>query len=282
LDRSARPPRPRPVSDAALGPAVKVFRTGLLDDASAADIGWARVPLGVLHGEHARVALDAAGVEVLTDVPVERIERENSGFTVVAPDRRQGADAVVLAVPHDVAPAMLPAGALAPGVDPVRLGNSPVVDVHLVLDRKVTDLAFAAVVDSPLQFVFDRTESSGATGGQVLAVSLSAAGTHLPSRPEALATEMFAALGHVVPEAGDAGVLDAVVTKERSATFRAAPGARAHRPGAATPIPGLALAGTWTDTGWPATMEGAVRSGLAAARAVTSSPAVTVTEEASV
>jgi squalene-associated FAD-dependent desaturase len=278
----ARPTLNLPVSEAALGPAVKVFRTGLLDDASAADIGWARVPLGALHGERALVALAASDVEVLTDVTVERIERDGGGFSVVAARHGLDADAVVLAVPHDVAPAMLPPAALAPGVDPVRLGNSPVVDVHLVLDRKVTDLAFAAVVDSPLQFLFDRTESSGATSGQVLAVSLSAAGTHLPSRPEALVTEMFAALGDVVPEARDARIVDAVVTKERSATFRAAPGARAHRPGAATPIPGLALAGTWTDTGWPATMEGAVRSGLAAARTVTSSPSATLTEEASV
>jgi squalene-associated FAD-dependent desaturase len=278
----ARPTLNLPVSEAALGPAVKVFRTGLLDDASAADIGWAHVPLGVLHGEHAWAALDASNVEVLTDMPVEGVERDGDGFSVMTPARCLNADAVILAVPHDVAPAMLPAGALAPGVEPDRLGSSPVVDVHLVLDRKVTDLTFAAVVDSPLQFLFDRTESSGATSGQVLAVSLSAAGTHLPSRPEALVAEMFEALGAVVAEARDARVLDAVVTKERSATFRATPGTRVHRPGAATPIPGLALAGTWTDTGWPATMEGAVRSGLAAARAVTSGPAVTRTEEASV
>jgi uncharacterized protein with NAD-binding domain and iron-sulfur cluster len=148
-----------------------------------------------------------------------------------------------------------------------------VVDVHLVLDRRVTDLAFAAVVDSPVQFVFDRTESSGAQRGQVLAVSLSAADAHLATRPEQLVTLMTDALAELHPGIRHATVLDAVVMKERSATFRAVPGARAHRPGTVTRIPGLFLAGTWTATGWPATMEGAVRSGTTAAQVALRLPA---------
>jgi uncharacterized protein with NAD-binding domain and iron-sulfur cluster len=183
------------------------------------------------------------------------------------PGRTIDADAVIVAVPPDVATGLLPAGALAPGVEPARLGASPVVDVHLVLDRKVTDLPFAAVVDSPVQFVFDRTASAGATTGQVLAVSLSAADVHLTTRPEALISEMRAALTEVFPGVARAEVRDGLVTKERAATFRAVPGARAHRPGPVTNVAGLFVAGAWTATGWPATMEGAVRSGTAAAAA---------------
>jgi squalene-associated FAD-dependent desaturase len=263
----ARPTLNLSVDEASLAAAVKVFRTGLLDHAEAADIGWAREPLGVIHDDHATKALANAGVEVVTGTAVERIEAGDQ-VAVVAGGRRHAADSVVLAVPHDVAAGLLPAGALPPGVEPARLGTSPVVDVHLVLDRRVTDHAFAAVVDSPVQFVFDRTASAGATSGQVLAVSLSAADAHLSTRPEALVAAMVEALGAVFPAMRHAQVRDGLVTKERSATFRAVPGARAHRPGPATRIPGLFLAGSWTDTGWPATMESAVRSGIAAALAV--------------
>ena len=260
----ARPTLNLSVDEASLAAAVKVFRTGLLDHAAAADIGWAREPLGVIHDDHAAKALAGAGVEVVTGVTVDRVEAGDD-LTVVAGDRRHSGDAAVLAVPHDTAATLLPPGALAPGVEPERLGTSPVVDVHLVLDRRVTDHAFAAVVDSPVQFVFDRTASAGATSGQVLAVSLSAADAHLGTRPEVLVAAMVEALGAVFPAMRHADVRDGLVTKERSATFRAVPGAGAHRPGAATRVPGLFLAGSWTATGWPATMEGAVRSGTAAA-----------------
>ena len=264
----ARPTLNLTVDEVALGPAVKVFRTGLLDRADAADIGWARAPLGEAHGDRGAAALVGAGVEIVTGAAVERIELAGTA-TVRLGDRTLTADAVVLATAHDVAAHLLPPGALAPGVDPTRLGTSPVVDVHLVLDRRVTDLAFAAVVDSPVQFVFDRTEPAGATSGQVLAVSLSAAEGDLATRPEVLVDHMVGALGEVLPAVRQATVLDSVVTKERAATFRAVPGSAAHRPDTRTRIDGLYLAGAWTATGWPATMEGAVRSGQAAAVALT-------------
>jgi squalene-associated FAD-dependent desaturase len=267
----ARPTLNLTVDEAALGPAVKVFRTGLLDRADAADIGWAVAPLGEAHGERGRTALEAAGVEVVTGTAVEGLA-VGDGIDVRLPDRTLTADAVVLATTHDVAGALLPAGALAPGVDPARLGTSPVIDVHLVLDRRVTDLPFAAVIDSPLQFVFDRTAPSGATSGQVLAVSLSAAAEDLTTRPEVLVARMLDALAGVLPALPRAVVLDSVVTKERAATFRAVPGSAAHRPPATTRLPGVYLAGAWTATGWPATMEGAVRSGNAAADAIVDAP----------
>jgi squalene-associated FAD-dependent desaturase len=277
----ARPTLNLTVDEVALGPAVKVFRTGLLDRADAADIGWARAPLGVAHGERGVSALERAGVELVTGSAVDTLDVGDSA-TVRLADRTITGDAIVVATPHDVAAALLPAGALAPGVDPARLGTSPVVDVHLVLDRRVTDLAFAAVVDSPVQFVFDRTETAGATSGQVLAVSLSAAERDLATRPEALVDEMVAALTQVLPAMGAANVIDSVVTKERAATFRAVPGSAAHRATTRTRIPGLFVAGAWTATGWPATMEGAVRSGNSAVAAIASDGAVASSREGAV
>ena len=181
------------------------------------------------------------------------------------------ADGVVLAVPPDVAARLVPADAVAGGAGPGpdrwrELGASPIVNVHVIYDRRVTWLPFAAAVDSPVQWVFDRTGSSGLPAGQYLAVSLSAA-DDLVDVPAARLRERFVpALEDLFPAARDARITDFFVTRERRATFRQVPGCAALRPGAATALPGLVIAGAWTDTGWPDTMEGAVRSGLNAAR----------------
>jgi squalene-associated FAD-dependent desaturase len=287
----ARPTLNLGADEAALGAAVKVFRTGLLDAADAADIGWAQVPLVEVHGDPARRALAAAGVEVRTGVQTEAITVGDE-VTVIAgsthgreqsrradePERHR-ADAVVLAVPHAAAVRLLPADALPAGVEPARLGTSAVIDVALVLDRRVTDLLMAAGIGSLVQFVFDRTAAAGARRGQVLAVSLSAADWMLSRRPEELVRDVHASLAELIPGAAKAEIVDAVVTKERSATFRCAPGALAHRPGPVTRLPGVLLAGAWTATGWPATMEGAVRSGRAAAQAALELRTDTSTEE---
>jgi 4-hydroxy-3-methylbut-2-enyl diphosphate reductase len=123
---------------------------------------------------------------------------------------------------------------------------------------------FAAAVGSPVQWIFDRTESSGAAGGQYLVVSLSAADDEVSSSVEDLRSRYLPALGRLLDDS--AKVENFFVTREHAATFRAAPGARTLRPPATTKLAGFALAGSWTNTGWPATMEGAVRSGHAAAR----------------
>jgi uncharacterized protein with NAD-binding domain and iron-sulfur cluster len=137
--------------------------------------------------------------------------------------------------------------------------------VHLVLDRQVTDLKLAAVVSSPIQFLFDRTDSSGLRSGQCLSISLSAADEYIAQSSAQLVRTFFAALQALLPIARTARLVDGVVTRERSATFRGTPGTAARRPAARTAVPGLFLAGAWCDTGWPATMEGAVLSGERAA-----------------
>ena len=246
--------------DASLALAVKVFRTGLLDDARGADMGWARAPLARLHHDAALRALEGAGVETMLGARVDSLDDVRG---------RCQPDVIILAVPPDAAVRLAPPGALPP-VE--RLGASPIVNIHLVLDRTVTDLSMAAAVRSDVQFVFDRTESSGLERGQCLVVSVSAADRELGRRPEHLARHFFAAIGELLPAARRARLVDAVVTRERAATFRAGPGTRALRPGTRPGVAGLLLAGAWTDTGWPATMEGAVRSGVAAARAALVSP----------
>jgi uncharacterized protein with NAD-binding domain and iron-sulfur cluster len=138
--------------------------------------------------------------------------------------------------------------------------------VHVIYDRQVTDLPLAATVDSPLQWVFDKTAVAGVRHGQYLAVSLSAADRYIDVPAAQLREQFLPALTEIFPAASRAQVTDFFVTRERHATFRQEPGAGRLRPAAPTRLPGLVLAGAWTATGWPDTMEGAVRSGLTAAR----------------
>jgi len=267
---------------ASLALAAKVFRTGLLDRADAADVGYAVAPLGALHSDAAAVALERAGVEVLRSTRVENLDsasdtssKDTASEPVTARVRgRSGertlcAASAVVALGHRDAYAISPALAEQGARRGPELGSSPILNVHLVYDRRVTDLAFAAVVGSPAQWVFDRTESSGLRRtqprGQYLAITVSAADALINEPSRTLCERFDHELRALLPSAGDAVLTDAFVTRERRATFRQAPGSAALRPGARTDQPFLALAGAWTATGWPDTMESAVRSGVAAA-----------------
>jgi uncharacterized protein with NAD-binding domain and iron-sulfur cluster len=175
----------------------------------------------------------------------------------------------VLAVAAAGAEELAPPGSvpLAPGWA-ARLGAAPIVNVHVVYDRPVLEGPFLAAVDSPVQWVFDRTAASGCPVGQYVAVSLSAAQDVVGVPAAELSARILPALADLLPAARSARVLDSFVTREREATFDPAPGQAASRPGNRTAAPGLVLAGTWTATGWPATMEGAVRSGNSAVAAL--------------
>ncbi len=257
-----------PASQASLAMAAKVFQTGLLTQSDAGDIGWSRVPLGLLHGERATTALRKAGVAVRLEEVVEQVWRDDSSFTVRSAGGHAQADGVVVALPHYSTESVLPPGTLPGHVRPSALASSPIVNVHVHFDRRVTWLPFAAGIGTAAQWVFDRTSSSGAATGQYLAVSISAADDFVGARPADLGAQITQALRDLFPRAKDAKVLSTFVTKELHATFRASPGSSADRASTRTLTPGLVLAGAWTATGWPPTMESAVRSGLSAARAV--------------
>jgi squalene-associated FAD-dependent desaturase len=253
-------------ADASLAQAAQVFQVGLLSDRGAGDIGYARVPLSEIHDRAAMAGLREAGVDVRLRAGVTGILATSDGFRVErsgAPTLSSGA--VIMAVQPDRLARLIPAAA---GIDRAALtglGSSAIVNLHFVFDRRVTELPFAAGVGTPVQWVFDRTDSAGLEHGQYLAITLSAAGAELSMTSDELRQRYHAALAELLPEVQNATVENFFVTREHAATFRAAPGARALRPGPQTQLPGLVLAGAWTNTGWPATMEGAVRSGHAAA-----------------
>ncbi|MEV6016725.1 hydroxysqualene dehydroxylase HpnE [Streptomyces sp. NPDC051997] len=254
--------------DSSLGLAAMVFKTGLLSDPGAADIGWARVPLGELHDTLARKALDSAGVRTEIRTRVTSVSPYGNGrWSVQVPGERIEADTVVLAVPQREAHDLLPEGALDAPERLLDIGTAPILNIHVVYDRQVLTAPFFAALGSPVQWVFDRTEASGLKDGQYLALSQSAAQDEIDEPVAVLRERYLPELERLLPGARGAGVKDFFVTRERTATFAPAPGVGRLRPGARTKAPGLYLAGAWTATGWPATMESAVRSGVGAADA---------------
>jgi squalene-associated FAD-dependent desaturase len=257
--------------NASMGLAAMVFKTGLLSEPGAADIGWARVSLGELHDTLARKALDSAGVRTELSTRVRNISRAQAGgWDVEVDGERLEADTVVLAVAQRETRALLPEGALA---DPDRLldiGTAPILNIHVLYDRRVLRRPFFAALGTPVQWVFDRTEASGLKDGQYLALSQSAAEDEIDAPVAELRERYLPELERLLPAARGARVRDFFVTRERTATFAPTPGVGRLRPGARTRAPGLYLAGSWTATGWPATMEGAVRSGFSAAGAALS------------
>jgi squalene-associated FAD-dependent desaturase len=265
--------------EASLRLGAMVFQDGLLRDRAACDIGYSLVPLGRLHGEAGRIALERAGAQVRMHTRVRDVRRSAGRWLVETRSNTFEADAVVLATPHDVTAALLTsAGAADAGRQAANLGFSPILNVHVVYDRTVLTRPFVAAVDSPAQFVFDRTAPSGLRGGQYLAVSVSAAHDWIDEPVARLRDVFLPELAKILPASRDATVRDFFVTRERTATFRPVPGSSRYRLPPRIGEPGLIVAGAWTDTGWPATMEGAVRSGIAAADALgMCSPALPLT-----
>jgi hypothetical protein len=170
------------------------------------------------------------------------------------------AEAVVVAVPPAESARLL-------GEPEPRLGHSPIVSVHLLFDRRLLDEPLAALLDSPAHWVFDRGRLTDhePERGQYLTVVSSGAPELEALRGRELVNLIAGAL---TERLGPAELLWSRVSREPEATIAVCPGSEAHRPGPLTGRPNVTRAGAWTGTGWPPTMEGAVRSGLAAARAL--------------
>lgn len=231
-----------------------VLRTAFLSGPDACRIGWSRIPLGRLAG-----AL-SDGLDVRLREPARELIVERGAVRGVrVADGEVAADGVVLAVPPEAAAHLLPSEARVDGLERIR--SQPIIDVHLWYDAERLELPwgldFAALAGSPVQWVFRKRPG-------YLCCSLSAA-AGLVTLPEAeLVERCHAELARVLPPLRGVRPLRGRATRDPAATFIPSPGLR--RPGPGTAVQGLVLAGAWTGTGWPATMEGAVRSGQAAAR----------------
>ncbi len=240
-------------------------RTALLGPRANADLILPRRPLGRMHGDAAGRALVASGVSVHSG---SRVVVIGDNVATLADGERVEADAFVVAVPPSESARLL--GELDP-----ELEDSPIVSVHLWFDRTLLKTPLAALLGSDAHWVFDRGALTGhrpTGGGQYLTVVASGVPELLDVRGRALVDRIA---GQLTARLGEAELLWSRVSREPHATIALRPGVR--RPGVETGQPGVVRAGTWTDTGWPATMESAVRSGRQAAQHLLSTPAARVT-----
>jgi squalene-associated FAD-dependent desaturase len=261
----------QPVLESALGESIdlvslaaarKVAVDGFLAHRDAADLLVPTEPLGTLFGGRLVDWLEGRGVVVRPRATVTGFDRMGDRIVAV----RCGAEAVpcaavVVAVPWRQAARLLPD--VVPDAD-ARLTGSPITAVHLWFDRDVVDLPHAVLVGRVSQWVF---RAEAASGGHCQVV-ISASRGLLDGDRDRLRDTVVAELRDIFPSARAARLLDARIVTDPTAVLSVRPGVEAVRPAARTALGNLFLAGDWTATGWPSTMEGAVRSGRLAAEAV--------------
>ena len=252
-----------------------VFWKAFLSSRRGYVVGIPRVPLSELY-EGCRRAIERRGGEVLCRAAVRGLKEEDRSISSVEMDggRQSCADFYVLAVPHEAALKLLPERVVAnePQFRQIRnLQVSPITSVHFWFDRDVMAEPFLTLLKRTTQWIFNKSRLSGGSGeGRYLQSVISASYGLIERSRQEIIDLCLTELRQVLPEAGKARLIKATVVKETAATFSPEPGADRWRPPQRTPLPNLFLAGDWTATGWPATMEGAVRSGYLAAEAVLS------------
>ena len=262
------------VRDVSADMGLMVFQESLLKKPRDATLGFSKVGLSSLTGEPAQRYLEERGGRMMLGKTVRSLRTKDGRVSGVefSDGSVLQAEAYVSALPFDVLLQVLPEEVAATPffAGAAQLSSSPIVGIHLWYDRPVMAQEFAAFLDSPVQWVFNRSLIQGNSGdkGQYICISVSGA-WDIVDRPKEELREIFGReMESLFPRARSAKIERFLVVKQPQATFRSVPGVAEHRPPQVTPIPNLFLAGEWTDTGWPSTMEGAVRSGVLAAEAL--------------
>jgi squalene-associated FAD-dependent desaturase len=261
---------------------IDVFWKAVLSNKTGYHMGVPAVALGDLY-EGCRSAIEQKGGEVIFRSPLRGLRIENGKLVAALFDgsREETADAFVLAVPHQALSELLPesvkrADTALGNLD--KINDAPITGVHFWFDRQVMTEPFITLLDTTTQWIFNKTAlfagsngagvSSASDKGQYLQLVISASYDLLQKPRQEIIDLCLKEVHHALPAAREANLLKATVIKEAAATFSPQPGVDRWRPIQQTGIDGLFLAGDWTATGWPATMEGAVRSGYLAAEAV--------------
>jgi zeta-carotene desaturase len=275
---------------------IEVFWKAFLANRQGYRVGIPSVPLADLYEGCDQAVVQRDGeVRVRAGVREIRVQQNRFAGAILEDGSEIEADACVAAVPHDVLLKMLPKE-LSQGDSPLEglrhLKTSPITGVHLWFDRKVMTEPFLTLLDHTTQWVFNKSllsagpetnegkarpmrkageDAAGeeaAPGGQYLQLVISASYDLVPRSRQEIIDLCVRELADILPATRTAKLLKATVIKEVNATFSPEPGVDRWRPPQESPVQGLFLAGDWTRTGWPATMEGAVRSGYLAAEAL--------------
>ncbi len=249
----------------------KVFVDGFLKHPRGFEVELPDVPLGRLYGEELQDWLGRHQVTVRLQQRVQELHvtaGRAAGVRLLSGETVQ-ADWYIAALPFDRLLDVLPE-AVVESADYFRslrqLQTSPIASVHLWLDRSITDLPHAVLLNGVGQWLFARGET--VPGQHYYQVVVSAARQFRGLGQDEVQRRIVAELRQLFPAAAEAALLRARVVTEHAATFSAVPGVDRWRPPQASPLANLLVAGDWTATGWPATMEGAVRSGYLAAEAL--------------
>jgi zeta-carotene desaturase len=236
---------------------LQVFYLGFLSRSDSYEMGIPRVPLAELYSEEAWTKYPH--IKIVHRAPVQQLHVESNRVSdLIVNGERVTAEAYVLAVPFERVTA------IAPGLrmDLSLFTHSPITGIHLWFDKPITELPHATLLDRTIQWMFNKQE------GRHIQLVVSASRSMVKMKREDVIDLAVRELKEFVPQAAEAQLERAHVVKEVRATFSAAPNLEHRRPFSATAISNLFLAGDWTRSGWPATMEGAVRSGYLAAEAV--------------
>jgi squalene-associated FAD-dependent desaturase len=265
---------------------IEVFWKAFLGSRAGYRVGIPTVPLADLY-DGGKQAVEKRSGEVRVRCGVREVRIEGNRFAGVTLDdgSNMEADACVAAVPQDTLLNLLPKEMASPGKELERithLENSPITSVHFWFDKPVMTEPFLTLLDHTTQWIFNKTlllegtrarngngPAGGAQeGGQYLQLVISASYDLVPRSRQEIIEMCRKELAEVLPATKNAGILKATVIKEVNATFSPAPGVDRFRPRQDIGMKNFFLAGDWTATGWPATMEGAVRSGYLAAEAL--------------
>ncbi len=245
-----------------------VFRDSFLKSARAGEIGIPSVPLTDLYSR-AMQYIEQRGGSVRLRTSVEQIVSSDDGialtFGLDGKGEQSRADAVIVSAPWLVTAKLIPA--LADKLN--RIESSSITGIHLWFDRRITDLPHAVLLDRTIQWMFHKSVLQPQRGehGSYVEVVVSASKNLIDVSRQQIIDLALKELAEFLPAVREAKLEKATVVKEFHATYSVVPGADALRPSQTTHDPRIFLAGDWTDTGWPATMEGAVRSGYLAAEA---------------
>ena len=267
--------------------AAQVFHESFLKSAEGGRLGIPTQPLSEFYAAAARLA-EQQGTAIHLRRSVDHIERLGSDLwqATTSGGERFQSRRLLLALPFEQSLRLLTTvRRVSPQIQQLqndlgRFSHAPITTVHLWLDRPITELDHAALLDTRIQWMFNKTrirreepaapQADAAQGGQYLELVISASFAELHKSREQILSSALGELEGFFPALRQAQVLKAGILKEARATFSVVPGLDAFRPTADAPGEGLYLGGDWTRTGWPSTMEGAVRSGRLAAEAIAS------------
>ena len=250
------------------------FQESLLKQFRSSAIGLPKIGLTALNGNPVQKFIEDNGGQVILGQSIKnfRIHNGKVSHVELSSGKRIDADAYVSAIPPKSLLKILPKKYANDSFfsRASSLTTSPIVGIHIWYDRIIMSQDFVAVLDSPIQWVFNKNliQSNVNSTNQHICISLSGAFQWIDTPKNDLKKLFAREMRRIFPKAEDAKIEKIIIVKESEATFRSVPGSKSHRLPATTPIKNFFLAGDWTDTGWPSTMESAVRSGYSAADAI--------------